>query len=62
MTLIYGVVLILVAVGMVVIGRPAKGEASTSFLRVWIVGQLYAMTALASLVAGVAYLLNNWPA
>jgi hypothetical protein len=62
MSLIFGVGLIVVAIGMLWIGRPAKGEASAPFMRVWIVGQLYAMVAMVSGVAGMALLLSNWPA
>jgi hypothetical protein len=41
MTCIYGVALIALAVGMMFVGRPAKGMDSAGFLKVWIVGQAY---------------------
>jgi len=41
MTSIYGVALIALAVGMIFVGRPAKGMDSAHFLKVWIGGQAY---------------------
>ena len=54
--------LILIAIGIVMLffGRARKGEQLRIF-RVWIVGQLYAMTAMTLGVFGVAALIVNWP-
>jgi hypothetical protein len=45
---------------MIVLGRPADGE-SAPFLRVWIVGQLYALSAMVSAVIGVTIIISTWP-
>jgi hypothetical protein len=54
--------LIFIAIGIVMLffGRARKGEQLRIF-RVWIVGQLYAMTAMTLGVFGVAALIVNWP-
>jgi len=59
MHLIYGLVLIGVAVVMLVMGRPAKGMDAAPFLKVWIVGQLYAMVALVGFVIGTSFVIMN---
>jgi hypothetical protein len=56
----YGVGLILLTIVMVWIGRPPKGEDSATFLRVWIVGQFYALLAMVSAIAGVTLIINGW--
>ncbi len=45
---------------MLVFGRPADGE-SAPFLRVWIVGQIYALAAMVSAVIGVTIVITTWP-
>ena len=55
-----GLVLIAVTVAMVLLARPADGE-SAPFLKVWIVGQVYALTAMVSAVIGVAIIILNRP-
>ena len=60
MTFTAGLILIAVTVAMILLGRPANGE-SAPFLRVWIVGQLYALTAMVSTVMGVTILIATWP-
>lgn len=55
-----GLVLIAVTVAMVLLARPADGE-SAPFLKVWIVGQVYALTAMVSAVIGVAIIIINRP-
>ena len=60
MNLIAGVALIAVAVGMILFARPRDG-VSAPYLRVYIVGQLYVMTAMVSAVIGVALIIANWP-
>jgi hypothetical protein len=55
-----GLILIAVTIAMIVLGRPADGE-SAPFLRVWIVGQLYALSAMVSAVIGVTIIISTWP-
>jgi hypothetical protein len=54
-----GAILIAVAVVMIFLGRP-KGPIAP-FLQVYIVGQLYVMTAMVLGVIGVAFLIVNRP-
>ena len=60
MNLATGLVLVAVTVVMMYLARPSDG-VSAPFLRVWIVGQLYVMTALVSAVAVAALLISNRP-
>jgi len=60
MNLTVGIALIAVAIVMIVLGRASDGVAR-GFLKVWIVGQIYAMTAMVLGVAGVAFIVVNWP-
>jgi hypothetical protein len=55
-----GLILIAVAIAMVVLARPANGE-SAPFLKVWIVGQIYALTAMVSAVMGTAIVIITRP-
>jgi hypothetical protein len=55
-----GLVLLAVTVAMIVVARPADG-VSAPFLRVWIVGQIYALAATVSAVIGVTILIIAWP-
>jgi hypothetical protein len=55
-----GLAFIAVAVAMVVLGRPANGE-SAPFLKVWIVGQLYALTAMVIAVTGITIAIISRP-
>ena len=55
-----GIILLAVGIAMLFFGRARKGEQLRIF-RVWIVGQLYAMTAMTLGVFGVAALIVNWP-
>ena len=55
-----GLVLLAITVAMVVVARPADG-VSAPFLKVWIVGQLYALTAIVSFVMGITVLITTWP-
>jgi hypothetical protein len=55
-----GVFLVAVAVAMLFFGRARGGEPLRIF-RVWIVGQLYAMTAMSVGVFGTAVVIINWP-
>ena len=60
MNLLYGLALIAVTIAMVLLGRPRDG-VSAPFLKIWIVGQLYVLTAMVSAVIGVALVILNWP-
>ena len=55
-----GLIMIAVAVAMVVLARPADGE-SAPFLKVWIVGQIYALIAMVSVVTGVTIVIITFP-
>lgn len=55
-----GLVLLAVTVAMIVVARPADG-VSAPFLKVWIVGQIYALAAMVSAVIGVTILIIAWP-
>ena len=60
MSLALGVILLAVTVAMIMVARPADGE-SASFLKNWFVGQLYALGAMVSAVAGGTMLVVAWP-
>ena len=55
-----GLVLIAVTIAMVVVARPKNG-VSAPFLKVWIVGQAYALAAMVSAVIGVTIIISTWP-
>ena len=55
-----GLIFIAVTVAMVMVARPADGK-SAPFLKVWFVGQAYALAAMVSSVVGVATAIINWP-
>lgn len=55
-----GLFLIAVTVAMIVLGRPSDG-VTAPFLKVWIVGQVYALVAMVSAVMGVTILITTWP-
>jgi len=57
MHLIYGLVLIGVAVLMLILGRPAQGMDTAPFLKVWIVGQMYAMATMVGFVIGTSFVI-----
>jgi hypothetical protein len=58
MTSIYGVALIALAIGMLV-GRAPKGMDSAPFLKVWIVGQAYAIATIICLVIGTTLIIQS---
>lgn len=60
MSLMLGPVLLAVTVVMILVARPADGE-SAPFLKSWIVGQLYALSAMVSAVIGIAIVILAWP-
>ena len=55
-----GLILIAVTIAMIVVARPADGVAAP-FLKVWIVGQVYALVAMVSSVLGITILIITWP-
>jgi hypothetical protein len=55
----FGLILIGVTFAMVILARPSDGE-SAPFLKSWIVGQLYALTAMVSAVIGVTIVISTW--
>ena len=59
MMFIYGVALIALAIGMIVVGRAPKGMDSAPFLRVWIVGQAYAIATIVCLVIGTTLIIQS---
>ncbi len=61
LNLLYGVGLIAVMCLMVFIARPAKGQDSVPWLRVYIVGQVYLLTAMICGVVGITILIQSFP-
>ncbi len=61
LNLLYGVGLIAVMCLMFWIARPAKGQDSVPWLRVYIVGQAYVLTAMICGVMGISILIQNFP-
>jgi hypothetical protein len=61
MTSIYGVALIALAIGMILVGRAPKGMDSAHFLRVWIVGQAYIIATIICLVVGTTLIIQSLP-
>ena len=59
MNFTFGLILLAVTIAMLVIARPADGE-SAKFLKVWIVGQIYALAAMVSAVIGVTIIIATW--
>lgn len=59
--LMYGIGLIVAMCAMVWIAMPARGQDSAPWLRVYIVGLMYVMTAFTCGIVGVAVLISNWP-
>jgi hypothetical protein len=59
MGLVESLVLIAIGVAMIFLGRP-NGPISR-FLQVYIVGQLYVMTAMVIMVLGAAFFIANRP-
>jgi hypothetical protein len=59
MYLVVGLLLLAVTVAMLLLARPSDG-VSAPFLKIWIVGQAYVMTAMVSAVIGVTLLISNW--
>jgi hypothetical protein len=63
MNLVFGIVLLLVGSGMLVIARPnAGGQYVIPLMDVWAIGQLYVIATLLAFVLGVSFCLMAWPA
>jgi len=45
---------------MILVARPSDG-VSAPYLRIFIVGQIYLLTAMIAVVVGVAVVIVNWP-
>jgi hypothetical protein len=56
----FGLGLIAFTIPLILVARPRDG-VSGSFLKVWIVGQFYALTAMVSAVAGISLIISNLP-
>lgn len=56
-----GIGLIALTVAMILGARPKMDEDSAPYLKVWPVGQAYALVAMTSAVAGVTTILTHWP-
>jgi hypothetical protein len=62
MQIVLGAILIIVAAGMLFVGRPSAGAESTAWLaKPWMLGQLYVLAVLVVTVIGAASILNGWP-
>jgi hypothetical protein len=62
MQIVIGALLLIVAAGMMFIGRPAKGSDSAAWLsKPWILGQLYVLAVLVVTVVGVSFIITGWP-
>ena len=61
--LLYGFGFIALMCAMIWIGRPARGADSVPWLRVYIIGQVYALAAMLFGIIGLSLLLQNspWP-
>jgi hypothetical protein len=53
-------VLIAVTIAMLLAARPRDGEPAP-FLKIWVVGQVYALAAMVSAVMGVTIMIVNRP-
>ncbi len=60
MTLTGAIIMLAAGIVMIFFGRARRGEPLAIF-RVFIVGQLYLMTAMSLGVFGVAGIIVNWP-
>jgi hypothetical protein len=60
MTHIIGIILLVVAIGMVAVARPKAGQDCAPFLRVWLIGQVYTLVTLTIVIAGVGLVLSGW--
>lgn len=62
MQIIVGCVFIAVFVAMVFIAKPSAGQDSVLWLsKPWILGQVYVLASLVTVVVGISIILNAWP-
>ncbi len=54
-----GVILVAISIFLIFLGRP-KGPVSR-YLQVYIVGQIYLMSAMTMGVVGAAFVISQWP-
>ncbi len=55
-----GLILLGVTIVMVAVARLGAGE-SAPFLKSWIVGQAYVLTAMICTVVGISAIITSWP-
>lgn len=60
MNLTGSTIMLLIGIAMIFFGKARRGEALAIF-RIFIVGQLYIMTAMTMGVFGTAGIIMNWP-
>jgi hypothetical protein len=60
MNLTSSTIMLLIGIAMIFFGKARHGEALSIF-RVFVVGQLYIMTAMAMSIFGVAGIIVSWP-
>jgi hypothetical protein len=58
MALISGLVLLVLAIGLIIVARPQDGEPAR-FLRYWPVGQAYVMGVLIAAVTGITMVISS---
>lgn len=58
--MIYGLILLAVAVGMVLVVRPWS-DKSPAFLRSWALGQVYVLSCLVCTVVGASLIVRSLP-
>jgi hypothetical protein len=59
MNVVYGIVLICIAVAMLWLARPADGVSLPWFKKAWIIGQVYVMAAMVLLIMGGAAIISS---
>lgn len=60
MNLIYGLIMLAVAIGLIVIARPRRGK-TPALLSSWVVGQVYVLVCLVCTVLGASFLIRSLP-
>jgi hypothetical protein len=59
MNVVYGIVLICIAVAMLWLARPADGVSLPWFKKAWIIGQVYVMAAMVLFIMGGAAIISS---
>jgi hypothetical protein len=59
MNIVYGIVLICIAVAMLWLARPADGVSLPWFKKAWIIGQVYVMAAMVLFIMGGAAIISS---